>query len=79
MKESLKNKVLYYLFVFVLLVCVGFGFKIFTSVNNVSFEKRLEKLGLYPTEQKYIYVDKDGNIYHCVPASAYRQEVIERM
>ena len=47
--------------------------------NNTSFEKRLKKLGLTPTEVKYIYEDRDGNIWHCVPASGYRQEVIERM
>lgn len=47
--------------------------------GNTSFEKRLEKLGLTPTEVKYIYEDAEGNIWHCVPASGYRQEIIERM
>lgn len=79
MKENTKNKIYYYVSIFILLTCITFGFKIVTSGSKVSFEKRLEKLGLYPTEQKYIYEDKDGNMYHCVPASAYRQEVIERM
>lgn len=47
--------------------------------KKTTFEDKLKKIGLTPTEVKYIYEDKDGNIWHCVPESGYRQEVIERM
>lgn len=63
----------------ILCVAVLAGFGVYSKAHKNSFEKRLEKLGLVPTEIKYFYEDKDGNVYHCVPASGYRQEVIERV
>lgn len=63
----------------ILCVVVLAGFGVYFKNSKTSFDKRLEKLGLTPTEVKYIYEDKDGNVWHCIPASGYRQEVIERM
>lgn len=74
-KKSIKQSIvsiILALSVLVVVFCV-------LRCNHTSFEKRLEKLGLTPTEVKYIYEDAEGNIWHCVPASGYRQEVIERM
>lgn len=78
MKENNKTVITAVLEIATLIVILLITFGVLRC-KKTSFEKRLEKMGLTPTEIKYIYEDKDGNIYHCVPASGYRQEVIERM
>lgn len=78
MKENNKTVITAVVKIATLIVILLITFGVLRC-KKTSFEKRLEKMGLTPTEIKYIYEDKDGNIYHCVPASGYRQEVIERM